>query len=207
MGHRIRKAALAAAVVTMMAAQSAAAGPSIPDRTDATFQQDCLTALNTARAAHGAPALTTDQSAVDVARRRVQQQGPDGQLNQHTGLPLGYGETLYSGSAGSELKNPDQAPHTCGDAVARWYSEHRSYDYADPGHSTDGRETGNFTMLVWKSTTKVGCARAADWHHDGEWYWYDTYVVCDFTPQGNVRGQYAENVLPPQSATGHRHPA
>jgi hypothetical protein len=63
------------------------------------------------------------------------------------------------------------------DAVDAWYNEVKLYDFSKPGWNT---ATGHFTALVWKSTTKLGCAinTACSW---------PTYV-CQYGPPGNVLG-------------------
>ncbi|CAN8007594.1 unnamed protein product [Ixodes pacificus] len=71
--------------------------------------------------------------------------------------------------------------------VDSWYSEITDYDYDDPRYSED---TGHFTQVVWKSTTKVGCGRG----HAASRNAY--YVVCEYLPRGNVESQFRSNVLP-----------
>jgi hypothetical protein len=72
------------------------------------------------------------------------------------------------------------------DAVDAWYNEVKLYDFSNPGWHT---ATGHFTALVWKSTTKLGCAinSACSW---------PTYV-CQYGPPGNVIGlDWSEEVKP-----------
>jgi hypothetical protein len=38
-------------------------------------------------------------------------------------------------------------------ATQAWYDEIKDYDWENPGFSM---ETGHFTQVVWKGTTKVG---------------------------------------------------
>ncbi|RYP41959.1 hypothetical protein DL767_000590 [Monosporascus sp. MG133] len=56
---------------------------------------------------------------------------------------------------------------------------------------------GHLTQLVWKSSTKLGCAvqfcpRGSMSSDMDAWY-----MVCNYSPPGNVGGAYATNVLPP----------
>ncbi len=57
----------------------------------------------------------------------------------------------------------------------------KDYDFKKPGYSD---KTGHFTQIVWKSTKKVGCARCGGKGSK----WYETYVVCDYSPSGNIVG-------------------
>jgi hypothetical protein len=209
--RRIWKAALVAGVVMMVATQPAWAGgfprASLRDKTDAAFQQDCLSAINVARAKHGVPALTTDQKAVDYARSRAQHESTGHKLDLgHDGPDESYGENLFWGSNGYLSSSPNIVPRSCTDAVNSWYGEVNDYDFNAPGYHD---RTGSFTQLVWKSTTSVGCAKAAGPGVADTHDMLETYVVCEFTPRGNIiidgapngSGQtyYVENVLPPKA--------
>lgn len=108
-------------------------------------------------------------------------------------------------------------------AVAAWGDEGEWYNYQKPTGFTE--KTGHFTQLVWRSTTEVGCAaincgypqdnkerrdigdtgvslqsRAAD----GTMRAQGWYVVCEYTPAGNVVGRHNKyfrlNVLPRKSS-------
>ncbi|CAG2176580.1 unnamed protein product [Oppiella nova] len=73
------------------------------------------------------------------------------------------------------------------------YDEVHGYNY------DTGEGAGHFTQLVWKSSTGLGCARCAGREPGGAWY--ETYVVCNYKPQGNIvtddKRYYHENVLRP----------
>lgn len=75
------------------------------------------------------------------------------------------------------------------DAVDAWYSEVSSYNFDAPGWSS---QTGHFTQLVWKSTTKVGCA------YTTKCTW-STYV-CQYSAPGNVIGTDWSEQVKPQTA-------
>ncbi|KXJ21221.1 Golgi-associated plant pathogenesis-related protein 1 [Exaiptasia diaphana] len=54
------------------------------------------------------------------------------------------------------------------------------------------RQCVEYAKVVWKSTTKLGVGKATA-TVDG---YTRTVVVAGYTPAGNVRGQFQENVLP-----------
>lgn len=74
--------------------------------------------------------------------------------------------------------------------VARWYGEEPDYDYERPRFSSG---IGHFTQIVWRATTKVGCACRSDC--PGR---YRDVCVCQYNPPGNYRNRFSENVLPPR---------
>ena len=78
-----------------------------------------------------------------------------------------------------------------GQASLSWYGEMYDYDF-QTGSSANGRMIGHFTQLVWKSTTQVGFGWAK--YRNGD-YEYD-FVVAQYSPYGNYRGQYVANVMP-----------
>lgn len=67
-----------------------------------------------------------------------------------------------------------------------WYDEVKAYDYNKPGFSL---ETGHFTQVVWKNSTKLGFGFAKK----------DDYIVGVglYAPPGNWLDDFKENVLKP----------
>lgn len=107
-------------------------------------------------------------------------------------------------------------------AVAAWGDEGEMYNYQKPTGFTE--KTGHFTQLVWRSTTEVGCAAINCGYNEGK-NRRDTfgtgsylqsrgadgtmraqgwYVVCEYSPAGNVVGAhnlyFRLNVLPRRSS-------
>lgn len=74
--------------------------------------------------------------------------------------------------------------------VMAWADEVSDYNYQDNSCAA-GKQCGHYTQIVWRATTRVGCAmkvctqnspfgaQAPTWH-----YW-----VCNYDPPGNYRGQ------------------
>ncbi|XP_042143755.1 Golgi-associated plant pathogenesis-related protein 1-like [Ixodes scapularis] len=71
------------------------------------------------------------------------------------------------------------------EVTSLWFNEIYKYDYNHPRFSS---ETSHFTQMVWKATTDVGCGYARS--H----YSRTIYVVCNYWPQGNILGEFANNV-------------
>ena len=68
-----------------------------------------------------------------------------------------------------------------------WYKEIKLYNFNQPGFSMS---TGHFTQVVWKGSQKLGLGYALT--GDGK----TLYVVAQYSPPGNIRGQFEQNVLP-----------
>ncbi|KAK6462337.1 CAP domain-containing protein, partial [Scheffersomyces coipomensis] len=138
-----------------------------------TFAISILDAHNQYRAIHQVAPLSWEVSAYSYAQNDADNYDCSGVLT-HTHGP--FGENLAAGF-------PDGPS-----AVAAWYAEGSTYDY-----STESTYN-HFTQVVWKGSTKVGCAfkncQAENW---------GLYVVCEYDPPGNVIGEEQANVLPPTS--------
>ncbi len=82
-----------------------------------------------------------------------------------------YGENLFRGTSGY---------YTAADAVDSWGEEKNDYNY-DTNKCNPGAVCGHYTQIVWKNTTKVGCAKS---ECNGNVTW-----VCNYDPPGNYIGQ------------------
>ena len=101
---------------------------------------------------------------------------------QHSKPHGKYGENLYWASAivwtdgRRELqKVPSEKP------VDSWGSEKAFYNYKK-NTCKPGEMCGHYTQMVWKTSTKVGCAYAICTDSD-EQIW-----VCQYQPAGNIVG-------------------
>lgn len=87
-----------------------------------------------------------------------------------------YGENLYwSGGM----------PATAAAAVQSWAREAEYYDYESTVCTKDGRRDwsacGHYTQLVWRDTTRIGCAVKTDC--PGR---LPNVIVCNYDPPGNM---------------------
>ncbi|MBH8564826.1 secretion protein [Nostoc sp. CENA67] len=151
----------------------------------AKLRSDAVSAHNTYRAKHSSPNVTIDNTLNQSAQAWAETIAAKGDL-VHSTNQNNVGENIYWGGDSADLGSA---------AVQEWYSEIQNYDYNNPVLSDS---TGHFTQLVWKGTTKVGCGAApGPATIDGKKY-DGFYVVCQYSPAGNVEGQLADNVLKPQ---------
>jgi hypothetical protein len=87
----------------------------------------------------------------------------------------GQGENLWMGTAGA---------YRIGAMVGSWIGERRWFRPGIfPAVSTTGNwsDVGHYTQMVASRTTRVGCAMRTG----GGW----TYLVCRYSPSGNVDGR------------------
>ncbi|KAA0200048.1 Cysteine-rich secretory protein-2, partial [Fasciolopsis buskii] len=135
------------------------------------------------RALHGCPALTFDSKLAEASQIWAEKLAKTGCM-QHS-VAEAYGENLaYKGSSG-------RAALTGEEATQMWYDEIKLHDFNCPAP----QRSGHFTQVVWKKTSRAGFGRALS--KDG----HSLYVVGRYTPAGNYRGQYKENVPPIKNAS------
>ena len=71
-----------------------------------------------------------------------------------------------------------------------WYEEAGKYNYRNTQFSTS---TGHFTQVVWAGSTQMEAGRVVS--SSGA-----QFVFVRYSPAGNVRGKFEENVRPKGSA-------
>ena len=129
-----------------------------------------------ARSAVGAPALTWDSGlarqaapyAAVLARRGKLSHSPQAERP-------GQGENLWLGTRGA---------YSIEEMAGGWVDERRMFRAGVfPDVSSTGRwsDVAHYTQIVWRATTRVGCAI----HKGEEW----DVLVCRYAPAGNVVGQ------------------
>ena len=132
-----------------------------------------MDAHNKDRAIHQVGPLSWDVDTYNYAKKNADNYDCSGVLTHTHGQ---YGENLAAG-----FKDGPSA-------VEAWYVENEDYDYNTANTYT------HFTQLVWKASTKVGCAykdcRAENW---------GLYIICEYDPAGNIIGENKENVFPAAS--------
>ena len=130
---------------------------------------------NRFRAKHCAPPLKWSKRVASKAQSWADKLKKKGCSLVHSGNPS-LGENIYFGGPPGtiDLKT----------AVDTWYEEVKKYNFKSPGFSAD---TGHFTQVVWRDSREIGCGAATCPEGD--------ILVCNYSPGGNVQGQYKDNVL------------
>ncbi|KAL0483397.1 pathogenesis-related protein [Acrasis kona] len=84
------------------------------------------------------------------------------------------GENIYASTA-------DKAKPS--DAVTYWINESKDYNYKT-NTCAAGKVCGHYTQVVWRSSTKIGCARVKCSNIK-----YGATILCNYEPGGNYNGQ------------------
>jgi len=151
----------------------------IAPRGEALLRQAMLAGHNAARAAVGSPALVWDPALAADAERYARELARTGRF-EHAKDPGGanrQGENLWTGTRGA---------YRYEEMVQHWVDEGRYFrNGVTPDFSTTGRweDVAHYTEIVWRGTTRFGCALASNATDDD--------LVCRYTPAGNVVGQKA----------------
>ncbi|KAJ5553448.1 PR-1-like protein [Penicillium frequentans] len=180
--------ASAISTTSLKSKTSATAEPSVsaPARYpyEGSYSDKVLYTHNIHRANHSAPYLSWDQSLANAAHAWA----VTCQFRHNTAmLPGGYGQNLAGSAPAASL----------GQHVSEfWYNDElRSFDpyYGQGAPGGDFSTYGHFTQVVWKDTTKVGCA-TVDCRASALGMWY---TVCNYFPRGNVNGRFDRSVMRP----------
>lgn len=132
---------------------------------------------NTYRARHGVPALSWNSTLASSAQALAGIVAARGCAPQYPGYYInGPGANIAFGFWDFSA------------VVQAWYDEGLHYDYTADSYNF---ATWDFTQLVWKSTTSLGCVVSPCAR--------GPVHVCVYYPPGNIAGQVTKNVFEPTS--------
>ena len=146
------------------------------------FRDATLATHNKYRRMHGVEEMVWDQKVAKFSQKWCNYLRDTGSFKHSQGS--GYGENLYLRTG----SNSDKIDAGEG-AVTGWYNEISEYEFNSPGFSF---ATGHFTQVVWKTSTRLGCAVS----QKKESSYTKSYVCCNYSPPGNS-GNYEGNVPRP----------
>ncbi len=155
-----------------------------PTPVDASFAARITAEHNVIRAKYDLPPLQWDRALADRAQEWADKLALFAKLPPDHRDDTSIGENIIWGGSGA------LTPQS---VVARWAGEAANYNIAT-NTCADGKSCLHFTQVVWSTTTKVGCgkARTADGMTD--------FVVCDYSPPGNIGQQPPFKPTPPTTA-------
>lgn len=153
------------------------------DKADAalSFKDQCVKSHNEYRSRHQVGPLVWSDNLAQGAQSWADYLAENNLFQHAANSPVG--ENLYLSS-----RKPMEP---CTSATKAFYDEVKYYDYNNPGFSL---RTGHFTQVVWKNTKQIGAAYAT--RKDGRFV-----LVIRYSPPGNYRFQFSQNVLPIKEET------
>jgi hypothetical protein len=131
---------------------------------------EILTAHNAYRAPLGLTSLHWSISLAAKAQHWAEHLVQIGRM-EHSGP----GQNLAMATAGTQSLTA---------LVDLWGNEQRYFvdgNFPDISTTADWKDAGHYSQLVWRSTREVGCGFASSDEQD--------FLVCDYSPVGNVVGQ------------------
>merc|ERR1712038_354611 len=145
-----------------------------------------LSKHNHYRRLHGSPPLSLDNMLSFGAQKHAERLAAKGNWLSNSD------HDQYRGNVGENMGiSCSSASHPSYDEVTdEWYAEERLYDYYAGMGSPD---TGHFTQVVWRSSTKLGIGIGKGKVDN----MFCTWIVGRYSPAGNVQGHYRENVMRP----------
>jgi pathogenesis-related protein 1 len=161
-------------ILTLLFAVAASAAETVP-------AAPMLAAHNKVRSRHGVPPLSWSKSLARDAGVWADHLAKDSGCAMHHTTSAGEGENLYWASAATWSDGRrDVQPVTPERVVKSWASEEADYNYAR-NSCRAGKACGHYTQIVWKDSTRVGCAKRTCSDKSQIW-------VCRYSPPGNWVG-------------------
>lgn len=148
-------------------------------RGEALLRRVMLGRHNAARAALDIAPLAWSEDLTTDARAYAQVLARTGRF-AHAPQPQGparEGENLWTGT---------RAAYGYDEMAGHWIAERRDFvNGVTPAFSRTGRwqDVAHYAQIVWRGTARVGCALASNATDD--------YLVCRYSPPGNVVGERA----------------
>ena len=141
------------------------------------FKSDVLDEINLLRSKHGVEGLKMDNDICKISQKYAKKMARESELelsgNKYNGQDLG--EIIFS-------CHKEISPN---ELVNLWYlKDSKNYNY-----NKEPKISNNFTQLIWKNSKLFGLGSALT--RDNQ-----LYIVANFYPMGNVKGQFIKNVLP-----------
>ena len=141
------------------------------------FNCEVLAKINRYRFKHGVEELTLDEDISKISQRYAEKLARESELelsgNKYQGKELGeIIFTCYNNITPKEL-------------VDIWYKQgSKNYNY-----KKEPKISNNFTQLIWKNSKFFGIGHILTREDK-------LYIVANFYPEGNIKGQFLKNIFP-----------
>ena len=146
----------------------------LAQRARAINKNEILAAHNKYRRAVGVPPLQWSDTVASSAQQWANELARTRSF-QHSNNRR-YGENLWMGTAGR---------FSFTQMVDGWGSEKQYFipnrTFPNVSNTDKWQDVGHYTQVIWRNTTQVGCALTSGGGND--------YLVCQYSPAGNVIGQ------------------
>lgn len=162
-----------ARIAALLAAGTLLVGASLPG-----LEQSLLYPHNSERARAALPPMQWDAGLAADAREWARYLAATGQFEhfeEFSDDPNAQGENLWMGTRSAF------SPETM---VGHWIEEKKDFKpgvFPDNSRTGDLADVGHYTQIMWRDTSRVGCAIAADAENE--------YLVCRYSATGNVVGE------------------
>lgn len=126
---------------------------------------------NKYRAEVGVPPLQWSENLAASAQQWANHLAVTGTFNQHSG-------------AGENLANSTAGAYSVTQLIDLWGNEKQYFKngiFPDVSTTTDWKNIGHYTQVIWRNTREVGCGLASGHGND--------VLVCQYNPAGNFIGQ------------------
>jgi hypothetical protein len=137
--------------------------------------QTILAAQNGYRAQVGVPPLQWSGGLAEQAQSWANQLATTpNELLGEPGIPFGQNVSSYISNVGGSYAQ----------VIDDWGSEQQYFVggiFPDVSTTGDFESVGQYTQMVWRNTTEVGCAVAGDQYY--------AVLVCFYNPPGNIFGE------------------
>ncbi|KAK0105100.1 hypothetical protein ONS96_004503 [Cadophora gregata f. sp. sojae] len=177
-----------------------AATPVASDAKPTDYQSSALFHHNKHRANHTADALVWDTTLAGYADKIAKSCVFAHDMTQGGG---GYGQNLAAYGTTADMGSIDLST-VVGDAITNqwYYGEAANMPYGQNSPAVSGvPEYLHFSQVLWKSTTKVGCA-TVQCGAGTIFSYHSLYTVCNYAKTGNVLGSFASEVTEPIGLPG-----
>ncbi|KAE8454409.1 hypothetical protein EG329_000031 [Mollisiaceae sp. DMI_Dod_QoI] len=178
---------------TVVAKVSASSAAAVASPTD--YQSTAIYHHAKHRANHSAGALEWDDTLAGYALLTAKTCVFAHDMTEGGG---GYGQNLAAYGTTGDIASLDTATLVADAITNQWYyGEAANVPYGQNSPAVENvPEFLHFTALVWKASTKVGCA-TVQCGAGTIFSYHSLYTVCDYSSEGNVLGEFASEVAKP----------